>query len=341
MKSIYLEQVGKAIIKDVPKPVIKDNEVLIKSEYMGICGSDMHVYKGIHAFRKPPLILGHEIAGIVSEIGKNINHVKIGGRVTVMPATYCGECSFCKSGNTNHCISRIVPGTENWIGAFVEYFSVPESLIFCLPNSLNTRIGVLAEPLAVTIHALNKVNRQERKHLLILGSGTIGILAIIAAKNMGFEKIVSTDIIDYNVKMSLANGADRAVNVSKESLEEAVLDTFNGEKADAVIISAGSPDILDQAIESVHNLGTIVYIAMIVPPLTASTYPIVFKELTVIGSIIYSKKDFQDAINMLSLKPESFEKTITHCYNFLDGLKALEMVDKHKEGFIKVVLKNQ
>jgi L-iditol 2-dehydrogenase len=338
MNSILLEQVEKVIVKDVPKPVINDNEVLIKAEFLGICGSDMHVYKGKHAFRKPPVVLGHEIAGIVLETGKSVKSVKAGDRVTIMPAISCGKCKLCASGNSNLCGGKTVPGTANWIGAFVEFFNAPESTVFRLPDSLSTCTGVLAEPLAVAIHILKKIKPEDRKNLLILGAGAIGMLTLLAAKNMGFKKIVITDVVDYNLEKASENGADMAINVSRDPLEKASAE-FGGEKADAVVISAGAPDILDQAIENVKTLGTIVYVAMIVNPLTASTYPVVFKELSIFGSMIYTEKDFRDAISMLASSPAAFEKLVTHKFDFSRAADAFEMMDKHTEGFIKVLLK--
>ena len=175
MKSILLEEVGKTTIKDIPKPVLNDNEVLVKTEYLGICGSDMHVFEGNHAFRKPPVILGHEMSGIVVEIGTGVTKINVGDRVTALPSTYCNECEHCKSGNTQQCLNRKVPGTPNWIGSFVEFFNVHEDLLFRLPETLDIRIGVLAEPLSVTVRALSKIQPKDRENLLLLGTVSKGV----------------------------------------------------------------------------------------------------------------------------------------------------------------------
>jgi threonine dehydrogenase-like Zn-dependent dehydrogenase len=226
------------------------------------------------------------------------------------------------------------------MGAFAEYFNAREDIVFPLPLGLDTKTGALAEPLSVSIHALSKIPDQNRKRLLILGSGTIGMLSLRAAQSMGFEKIVTTDVVEYNLKTAKENGAFRVVNVAKENLQMALQESFDGKKADAVLITAGAPNIIDQALESTKVLGTIVFLAMIVPPLTVGSYPIVFKELTVVGSMNYTRFDFQKAIDIIAAAPHAFGRLITHCFDFFtEGQKAFEMMDKKTEGFVKVFLK--
>jgi len=132
MKAAVLTEIHKVEIKDVEKPEIKDNEVLIKVKSTGICGSDLHAYRGHHPFRKPPVILGHEVSGVVEEIGDVVNNIKNGDRVTVEPQLGCGECEYCLTGKYNLCIDRRAPGIGNWHGSFAEYFVAPEGTVYKL-----------------------------------------------------------------------------------------------------------------------------------------------------------------------------------------------------------------
>ena len=165
------------------------------------------------------------------------------------------------------------------------------------------------------------------------------MLTLLAARSMGFKNIVITDVAEYNLKTALANGADRAVNVAQESLGDAISEVFGGKKADAVFVTASAPNILEQALENVKILGTIIYLSMIIKPLTFNTFPIVFKKINFIGSLNYTKKDFQMALDMLAATPEEYAKLITHCFDFSNCQKAFEMIHNRSEGFVKVLLK--
>lgn len=339
MKAAFVEKSFKTALKEINRPQVGDTEVLIKVSYAGICGSDLHIYKGAHAFRKPPVILGHELSGIVVEIGKEVKKIAVGDKVTVLPQKSCHQCRLCQEGHQQHCESKIVPGTNKWIGSFVEYFNAEEEVVYKLDNTIGLETGVLAEPLAVSVHALNKIRPDHRKNLLILGGGTIGILTLVAAKNMGFEKIILTDVVDYNLEVARKNKADRVINVLNEDIGKAVLEEFGDVKANAVIVTAAAPNILEQAINNVGVARTIVYISMITEPLTFDTYPIVYKEIHLVGSLTYNEEDFKEALRLLSSDAFNYERLITHVYNIDDVQEAFEMIENKKEGFVKVLIK--
>lgn len=338
MKAVYVEEPYRTAVREIDKPKINENEVLIKVKYTGICGSDLHAYKGIHAFRKPPVMLGHELSGSVVEIGSKVTKFKEGDRVTVMPQIGCGNCKMCKEGHPNICTSKRVPGVGGWLGTFVEYFNSSEDVVVKLPDSIDYDEGALAEPLAVAVHVLKSISESNRNNLVILGSGTIGLLMVAIAPQFGFKKILTTDALDYNLKMAQEFGAVKTVNVLKENLADAIDEAFCGEKADALVIAAGAPNILDQAIESVRPKGEIIYLAMITKPLTFNSFPIVFRELNLKGSQTYTMEDFIDAVDILGSGKIDFKKFITHRYSIDDAQAAMELVDKKLEDSVKVML---
>lgn len=339
MKAVYVEEKLKTSIREIDVPLLGNKEVLIKTCYAGICGSDLHVYMDTHAFRKPPVILGHELTGTVVKIGNEVTKVRIGDKVTVLPLKSCNICKMCREGFQQHCDNKIVPGTIKWLGAMVEYFNADEELVYKLGDAIGLKLGVLAEPLAVAVHAINKIPKNHRNSLLILGGGTLGTLILTVAKQIGFTKVMVTDVINYNLEVALNCKADRVVNVLKEDVEQAVKEEFGEEKADAVVITASAPNILDQAISCVGTTRTIVYLSMITTPLTFNTYPIVYKEINLVGSLVYTEKDFSEAIRLLSLDVSNYEKLISHCYDIDQVQKAFEMMESKKEGFVKVVIK--
>jgi L-iditol 2-dehydrogenase len=176
MKAVYVEAPYKVVVKDVAEPELRDHDVLIKVKMTGICGSDIHTYKGLHPFRKPPVIIGHEVSGEVVRTGKAVQRIKPGDKVTVEPQAGCGSCEYCLTGHSNYCENRSAPGVKGWYGTMAEYFAAPEHCVFVLPDIVDLEQGVLAEPLAVGIHAARKSNIQLGDKVAILGAGPIGLL---------------------------------------------------------------------------------------------------------------------------------------------------------------------
>lgn len=182
MKVTILSNVYKINVIEIEKPKIKENEVLIRVKSSGICGSDLHAYRGHHPFRKPPVILGHEVSGVVEELGKAVDNIKVGDRVTVEPQLGCGECVYCLEGKYNLCINRRAPGIGSWMGSFSEYFVPPYKVVYKLPDTVNYDRGALIEPLAVGVHAVRNANIQLGDTIAILGAGTIGLMNLVVSK---------------------------------------------------------------------------------------------------------------------------------------------------------------
>lgn len=340
MKAVYAEENFKIGLRDIPVPEIRPDEVLIRMAYTGICGSDLHAYRGMHAFRKPPVMLGHEIAGEVVKTGAAVRRTKPGEHVTVMPQIGCGCCAHCKSGRVNLCGNKILPGTAGWGGTFGEYFAAPESAV-CGLKGVPDKLGALTEPLAVANHVMKRAALHPSGDLVILGSGTLGLMTLAIAPSYGFTRVLVTDITDYNLEQARALGAVRTVNVARQDLEQRVKETFGEEGVSNVVIAAGGPQILEQALSITGRGGMITYFAMITSPMTLNTYPIVFKELQVQGSMNYTMEDFEDAVRLLKEKPECFERLITHVFPLEEAGKAFEILDQRKEPAVKILLRSE
>jgi len=338
LKAVYVEAPMVTAIREIARPQAEEREVVIKVKFTGVCGSDHHAYKGIHAFRKPPVILGHELAGVIDSVGDKVTKFKPGDRVTVMPQIGCGHCMMCAAGFPNICSSKRVPGMSGWVGSFVEYFNAPEDIVVKLPDTVGLDVGALSEPLAVAVHVVKRISTGNRGNLVVLGSGTIGMMIVAIAPFFGIKKVLTTDALDYNLAMAREFGAARTVNVLKENLPDAIAETFAGEKADAVVIAAAAPNIIDQAIESVRPHGEIIYLSMITKPMTAQTFPIVFGEIALKGSQTYTMDDFEEAVRLLASGKVDFGRFITHRFEMNSAQEALELVDKKTEDSIKVMI---
>ena len=339
MKTIYAEQPYRIGIREIPRPQPKDSEILLHVAYAGVCGSDLHAYRGQHAFRKPPVMLGHEVSGIVEQVGPGVRTISPGDKVSIMPQVGCGACEHCASGRINLCASKILPGTANWMGAFGEYFTAPESAV-CQLGEVSLKLGAVVEPLAVACHVMDRFPRKHGKDLVILGAGAIGLMLLIIAPHYGFENIMMTDILDYNLILAKELGAKEVVNVTLESAADWVHALFGPTGVENAIIAAGGPDILAQAIDVADLGGTLLYFAMITKEMTLNTYPIVFKELNVMGSLNYTMRDFETAVQFLGGEGERIERLITHVLPLEEAHKAFEILDQKTENSVKVLLKN-
>lgn len=339
MKAVYAEHPFEIGLRDIPKPVPKENEVLIHVAYAGVCGSDLHAYRGVHAFRKPPVMLGHELAGTIVEMGNGVSGLKIGEAVTVMPQIGCGQCEACRSGHINLCASKVLPGTAGWIGAFGEYFVAPASVV-CPLGDVPMDLGAVTEPLAVATHVMSHVPADHGEDLVILGAGAIGLLLLLIAPEYGFRRIMITDILDDNLALARELGAAGTVNVLREDAAEAARGLFGERGAENVIIAAGGPDILAQAIDITKPGGNIVYFAMITKEMTLNTYPVVFKELHISGSLNYTMEDFHKAVELLQKKGDSVRRLITQVLPMERADKAFEILDKKTEFSVKILLEN-
>ena len=337
MKAALVTDVHKVSIQEIDRPVVKDDEVLIKVKTVGVCGSDLHLFRGTHAFRKPPAILGHEIAGDVVEIGKSVKTVSIGDRVTVEPQYGCGDCEFCRQGLVNLCNSKVVPGTAKWMGVFVQYFNAPEKTIYQLNDAVSYKMGTMIEPLAVAVRALRRATVKEKDCLVILGSGTIGLLCLVVAKQMGYKNVVCTDTAEFNLAMALKHGATLAINPLEGDVVAAVKKLTDGKGADLALIAAGANNIVDQASACVRKRGEIGVVAMITEKIPFYSYQIVFNEQTMYGAMTYETKDFKEAAEMVN-NGLDLDDFVTQTMDLEHTQQGLDVLSQKKDGVVKVMI---
>ena len=337
MKAAFLKKPFKIEIQDVERPKVRDTDVLIEVIETGVCGSDLHTYEGIHPFRKPPVILGHEVSGNICELGSKVMGIDIGTRVAVEPLITCGKCSFCLQGTYNICPERIVPGVANWKGTFAEYFTTPAKSVYTLKNNVSYTSGVLAEPIAVGLHAARRANIKDNS-TLIIGLGPVGIGAAISAKILGSKQVIATDIAEINLKVAKELGVDQTINVSEEDLRTKAKE-FVPEGFDSAIVATGYPKAIEDAIALTRRCASIVVVSLFTKSITTSLNQFVLQEKEIFGSSAYTKSDFEMVVNWLNdnkLKPDSMA---THKMPLEKASKALEMLHKRNEPVIKIILK--
>jgi L-iditol 2-dehydrogenase len=324
-------------IEEQSVPKINDNELLVKVIASGICGSDVMEW---YRVKKAPIVLGHEISGDIVKVGKNVKKYKVGDRVFVTHHVPCKTCKYCKK--DQHTLCDTLHSTKFYPGGFAQYLRVPEINVdrgtFVLPDEISYDEGTFIEPLACVVRGFRIINFKPKKTVLVLGSGMAGLLNIKVAKTYGASKIFATDVDDYRLKLAKKMGADAGIN-AKENVPEKVKKLNNGCLADFVILCAGAPSAVNQAINSVEPGGTILWFAMTPPGVKV---PIHFfdvwnKQIKMFSTYAGVEKDIVEAIELLRLKKIKVTDMISHKLPMKDTPKGFKLVSDAKKS-MKVII---
>jgi L-iditol 2-dehydrogenase len=336
MKALVYEGAWQMPMRDVPVPEPGSSEVKIKIETVGVCGSDVHGFKGTTGRRKPPIIMGHEFSGTITNLGSDAKNFKVGDRVVVTPLLTCGYCDNCLAGFPNQCQNRSGLGV-NLNGAYAEYINVPQKMVFPLPDEMTWEQGALVEPLAVGMHAVNLTPMHLMDTVVIIGAGTIGLVTILAAKMKGAGKIIVTDVSEHRLEFAKRLGADVVINPSKQDAVEAVKAQTNGKGSPAVIEAVGITATTKQSLMMARNGGNVVWIGNSDPEITINMQQIVTRELTVRGA--YGFND-EFGLSIQAIRSQRIDPTvlIEKRATLADGTQIIDDLARGNADWIKVML---
>lgn len=340
MRAGYIDAVKKASFReDLPEPQITaPDQVKIKVKFTGICGSEIHAYNGLHAFRVPPLVSGHEFAGDVVEIGEGVTACKIGDRVTAEPQYGCGECEYCKSGRYNICPDKKVLGATYWSGSFGEYVVVPQKTIILLGDKVSYEEGALIEPIAVGMHAVRENKISSDTNVVIIGTGTIGLGVYLSAKVFQPKKIIMIDVVDFNLKKAEDMGCSYTINSMEEDAAKKVIELTDGLGADVTFLAFGNGPTVKQAAQITRRGGIISEIA-IIPDNVALPFGLLqSKELRVSGSNMYVYEDFKIVCKAIAEGKMDLSQFVSKIYPIEKMPEAMQLVDQKMEPVVKVLL---
>jgi len=335
MLRAILEKPFKLKLLELDIPVAKKKEVLIEVLVAGICGSDVHAYRGTQPFLSYPRVLGHEIAGEITEIGEGVRGLRRGDLVTVDPVFSCGKCYACRVGRGNCCRDVKVMGVH-MDGGFSEYITVPAHIVYKAPEDILPEILVLTEPLSIGAQANNRADVSGEDTVAILGAGTIGLTSLLIAKSKDC-KVIIADLISNRLKLARELGADRVVNVREEDLIKVITDFTNGDGVSVVIEATGAPQAVENSVKIVSSAGRIVILGLTNDSVRISPIDLIRKELDFKGSRLNNKL-FPYVLALLPSIENKARKLITHRFNIKDINKAFELLDRHSEEAIKVLL---
>jgi L-iditol 2-dehydrogenase len=337
MLQSVMTQPGKIEFRQIEKPEINPDQVLMQTKRIGICGSDIHVFHGLHPYTSYPVVQGHEVSGVVAAVGENVDGFSVGDKVTFTPQVACGECYPCRNGMYHICETLKVMGFQT-NGAGQEYFPVPAWNVLKLSDDFSLDHAALIEPIAVAVHALQRGGEIQGKKVLVLGAGTIGNLTAQTAKAMGADSVMITDISDYKVEKAQACGIDFVVNTSKEDLAQAIAANLGPDKADLILECVGVQATADQAVENARKGTTIVIVGVFGEKPTIDLGLVQDRELNLVGTLMYQKPDFAKAIDLISEGKMCLDDLVTHRFKFGGYLDAYHAIEESNGEYMKVMI---
>ena len=341
MKVAVMLGIGKIGFEERDIPKAKDDEVLVKLEYVGICGSDLHYYEtgaiGDYVV-KPPFVLGHEPGGTVVEVGKNVKHLKVGDRVALEPGKTCGHCEFCKTGRYNLCPDVVFFATPPVDGVFQEYVAHEADLCFKLPDNVSTLEGALIEPLAVGFHAAIQGDAHLGQRAVVMGAGCIGLVSMMALKARGVSEVYMVDIMEKRLEKALELGATGVINGAREDVLERVKELTDGAGMDLVIETAGTEITTRQAIHMAKKGSTIVLVGYSKSgEMTLPMSLVLDKELT-FKTVFRYRHIYPMAIDAVAAGKVNLKGIVTDVFELDEAQKAMDYSVNNKADIVKAVI---
>lgn len=340
MKSLLLFEYNCLEVADLPLPEIGVDEVLVRVEACGICGSDVHGYDGSSGRRIPPIVMGHEAAGTVAATGTNVHGYAKGDRVTFDSTVYCGACEYCQRGEVNLCSNRQVIGVScrdfRRHGAFAEYVAVPQRILYRLPADISFAEAAMLEAVSVALHAVRVSEVKAGDTALVIGAGMIGLLTLQAARAAGCKRIFISDVDFSRLEMARQMGADEILSSGAE-LAAQVQELTAGEGVDVVFEAVGRNETVTAAIDAARRGGTVTLIGNIAPEVTLPLQKVVTRQIRLQGSCA-SAGEYPQAIELIANGKIKVDPLITAVAPLEEGPQWFARLHAREPNLMKVIL---
>jgi len=341
MKALVLKEYNHFVYEDMPQPQISPDDVLIKVKACGICGSDVHGMDGSTGRRLPPIVMGHEAAGIIAELGKNVKGWKKGERVTFDSTVSCGRCLFCRRGQINLCDNRRVLGVScedyRCHGAFAEYIAVPQQILYRLPEGLSFEQATLVEPLSVAVHAVGRTPISLNDTAVVVGSGMVGLLVIQALRAAGCGHIIAVDIDQTRLDLARKLGADVGLKSDDCNVPEDVLKLTDNLGADIAFEVVGITPTIKIAVAVLRKGGSLTLVGNLSPTVEWPLQSIVTREISVYGSCI-SCGEYPACLEMMARGTINVDALISATAPLAEGPAWFKRLYNKEPGLLKVIL---
>ena len=328
--------------EEVPMPEFGPTDVLVAVKACGICGSDIHGMDGSTGRRRPPIIMGHEAAGVIAEVGRAVNGWKRGDRVTFDSTIYCGACEFCRRGHINLCDNRRVLGVScedyRQHGAFAEYVAVPQHILYRLPDGLSFENAAMVEPVSIAFHAVRRAPPVLNDTAVVVGAGMIGLFVIQALRLAGCGKIIAVDVVPDKLKMARELGASHTVNSGAEDAVARVQGLTGGFGADLAVEAVGMTQTVEMAVRCLRKGGSVTLVGNVSPRIELPLQVAVTRELPLYGSCA-SSGEYPACLDMLARGSVNAAPILSAVAPLADGASWFDRLYRKEPGLLKVILK--
>ena len=342
MKALILQKYNTFEYIDMDRPIIKrDDEVLIHVKACGICGSDVHGMDGSTGRRIPPVVMGHEASGTITEVGKNVTQWARGDKVTFDSTIYCGECHFCRRGQVNLCDNRRVAGVSceeyRQHGAFAEYVVVPQHILYRLPEGITFEQAAMVEALSIAFHAVNRTPISLNDTAVVVGAGMIGLLVIQSLRLAGCGSIVAVDIEEEKLAAAKKLGADFGFNSRRVNVEEEVLRLTHNRGADCAFEVVGISPAVNTGIAVIKKGGSLTLVGNLSAKVDFPLQAVVTREITLYGSC-GSNGEYPACMDMIVCKKIDVDSLISAVAPLSEGASWFKRLYDKEPGLMKVIL---
>ncbi len=341
MKALLLTEYKKMACTDVPDPVCGADEVLVEVRACGICGSDIHGYDGSTGRRIPPLVMGHEAAGVIRSVGSAVTRFRPGQRVTFDSTVYCGTCAHCRRGDVNLCDNRQVLGVScgdyRRHGAFAELVAVPERILYPIPDELGFNEAAMIEAVSVGVHAVRLTPCAEGDTAVVVGTGMIGLLTLQAAKIAGFTQVIAVDTEDSRLAVAKELGATHAFNPASGDVAAFVKGLTKGQGADAVFECVGVNVTVQSAVACVRKGGTVTLVGNLSPKVELPLQSVVTRQVRLQGSCA-SAGEYPECIRLLASGRIRVDRIISAVIPLVEGPAWFDRLHAGAPGVMKVIV---
>jgi len=341
MKAMLLTDYKKLELTDIEEPQLSADGVLVRVKACGICGSDIHGYDGSSGRRIPPLVMGHEAAGVVAAVGSSVAGIAEGDRVTFDSMVSCGKCFYCRRGQTNLCDDRRVLGVScgeyRRHGAFAEFVVVPQHIVYQLPEQLSFQHAAMVEPVSVAVHATNLAPLQLGDTAVVVGTGMIGLLVVQTLKAAGCSRVLAVDLARDRLELACRLGADAGLHPDDGDVVEAIRSQTGGRGADVAIEAVGAAAPIRTAIEAVRKGGSVVLVGNLAPQIELPLQAVVTREVTLYGSCA-SSNDYPKCIELLAQGRIDVDPLISALAPLEEGPRWFDRLYAGESGLMKVML---
>ncbi len=341
MKALLLKEYKNLEIVDMPIPAFGPTDLLVKVKACGICGSDIHGYDGSTGRRQPPIVMGHEAAGVVEAAGDDVKGFRAGDRVTFDSTVSCGACHFCRKGRINLCDNRQVLGVSTGEyrrhGAFAEYVTVPSRICYKLPDALKYEHAALIEAVSVAVHSVNRTPLALGDTAVVVGAGMIGVLVVQALKAKGCSQIIAVDIEDSKLALASKLGATATLNPSKDDVAKGVLDLTGGLGADVALDAVGATAPIKTCLQTVRKGGSVTLIGNITPSIELMLQNVVSREITLHG-VCASNGEYPECIDMIARGVIQVDPIISAKAPLVEGPSWFQRLYGKESGLMKVII---